>query len=161
MGDKNILLGTIASGIPVHSDYATGDNIVPPVGATISDVPYAQKVHSHAVENSICSFFPSKPTASQVIMAFPVTSAMTLPIGATNSLIKSGAAATALSTFTIYKNTTNVGTFQFSVAATTATFTVASAVSYTVGDIFKIVAPGTPDTTLADLYIAIVVSGTI
>lgn len=91
------------------------------------------------------------PTASMVIMRYPMPRPVTFPSGLTNSQGRAGTAATASTTFNIQKNGTNVGTMVFAASATTATFTMASSTSFATGDVLTVVAPATPDTTLASL----------
>ena len=62
-----------------------------------------------------------------------------------------GTAATAMATFEVQKNGVNVGTMVFAAAATTATFTMASATTFNAGDVLTLVAPAVPDATLANL----------
>ena len=62
-----------------------------------------------------------------------------------------GGAATATATYSIRKNGTTVGTMVFAPGATTATFTMGSATTYVAGDILTVVAPSSPDATLANL----------
>jgi hypothetical protein len=60
-------------------------------------------------------------------------------------------AATAETDFDIKKNGSSVGTLRFAASATTATFIMASETSLVASDQLEIIAPGTPDTTLADI----------
>ena len=81
------------------------------------------------------------------IFATPVT----FPAGLAGSYGTAGTAATAAASFTIAKNGTGVGTMAFAAGATSATFTMATATNFAGGDVLTIVAPGTPDATLANL----------
>lgn len=76
----------------------------------------------------------------------------TLPINLTGSQCKAAVAATAAATFTIKKNGASIGSFAFGIGGTTAAFTFAAAVTFTVGDTFEVFAPATHDATLADVY---------
>lgn len=95
-----------------------------------------------------------KPLDAQVIILSIVGGvSVSLPEDLTGSKGASGTVADALSTFTIYKNTTSIGTFQFAAAASTCTFTFSSGVTLNgdSGDYLKIIAPATADSTLADI----------
>ncbi len=94
-------------------------------------------------------------TASQVMARYVIARHVTLPASFTGSSFSAGTAPTAAATFTVAVNGTSVGTINFAAAATTATFTAASAVTITPGQILTVTAPATADTTLAN------VSGTL
>lgn len=66
------------------------------------------------------------------------------------SVAKAGTAATASAVFTVKQNGTSIGTFTFAANGTTATFAGAGG-TIAAGDKITIVAPGTQDTTLADI----------
>jgi len=93
-----------------------------------------------------------KPGAGATILRFVAPRAFTLPVGLTGSFCKANAAATALSSFTIKKNGSSIGTVNFAAASATATFTFASATSFAPGDVLSLDAPGSADSTLSDLY---------
>lgn len=67
-------------------------------------------------------------------------------------------ATTGAVTLAIKKNGASIGTVNFAAAATTATFTFASPVSFVAGDIITINAPVTADATLADVSINLLAS---
>ena len=91
------------------------------------------------------------PTASERIFHYIATRTVTLPAGLTNSQGVAKTAATAQTDFDIKKNGASVGTMRFAASATTATFIMASETSLVAGDELEIIAPATPDATLADL----------
>lgn len=93
------------------------------------------------------------PTADLVIFQFLAPRAFTIP--ATSGQAKAGTAATAQTNFSLQKNGTTFGTMRFAAAATTATFVNVTATSFAAGDELRIVAPSTPDTTLADLVFSL------
>jgi hypothetical protein len=95
------------------------------------------------------------PTASLVLVRYPFPRAVAFPSGLTSSRGVAGVAATAITDFDIQKNGVSVGTMRFAAAATIATFIMASATSFAAGDILTVVAPGTPDATLANLGFAL------
>ena len=76
---------------------------------------------------------------------------MTFPAGLGGSYGTAGTAATAAASFAIDKNGTSVGAMHFAAGATTASFTMASATTFAGGDVLTILAPATPDASLANL----------
>jgi hypothetical protein len=84
---------------------------------------------------------------------FPV--AVKLPAGLSGSFAKANTAATSSSTVTINKNGTSIGTMTWAGAGHDATFTFTADVTFAAGDILQLVAPGTPDATLADIGITL------
>lgn len=100
----------------------------------------------------------STPTASLVMLRYKFPRAVSFPSGLTNSQGVSGTAATAQTDFDIQKNNVSVGTMRFAAAATSATFIMASAQSFVAGDILTVVAPASPDATLAG--VSFVLAGT-
>lgn len=99
------------------------------------------------------------PTASQVLCDIPITKAETIPTSCTGSQAVSTATATGTATFTINKihagATTSAGTVAWSASGTTGAFTCASPTSFAAGDMLQVVAPSSPDATLAGLGITI------
>ncbi len=104
--------------------------------------------------------FSGKPAVSQNIFNYVCLDAWCFPaltgagLDTSNNqacLFKSLVAATASTTFTLKKNGASIGTANFAAAATTATFTVAADANFVSGDILTVTAPGSQDTTLADL----------
>lgn len=117
---------------------------------------YALEVNAGATEvvfspkpYDIGAYVPGVPTASQVVARIPAVRAFTLPASLTDSQGKAIVAATATTDFDIQKNGSSIGTMSFAAAATSATFTFPSAISFAAGDILAVVAPATPDATLA------------
>lgn len=91
------------------------------------------------------------PTASLVLLRYPFPRQAIFPSGLTNSRGVAGTAATAQTDFDLKKNGSSVGTMRFAAAATTATFIMASQTTFAAGDVLTVVAPATPDATLANL----------
>jgi len=91
------------------------------------------------------------PTASFVLIRYPFPRSVIFPSGLTNSRGVAGIAATAQSDFDLRKNAASVGTMRFAAGATTATFLMASQTTFAPGDVLTVVAPGTPDATLANI----------
>lgn len=93
-------------------------------------------------------------TDSEIVARFVAVRAFTIPVSATGSQAKAEAASTGDVSFELQKNGVAFGTVQFNISATGA-FTVASATSFAVGDVLKLVAPATADATLADVAISL------
>ena len=96
-------------------------------------------------------YSPGAPSASAILALIPAARAVTFPAGLIGSFGVSLVAATAVTNFDIRKNGSSVGTMTFAAAATTATFTAASAISLAAGDTIRVVAPATPDVTLSGI----------
>lgn len=133
--------GVVVNQGSVQACYCDGVNVVT-VGPANSagGLPY-----------DFAGFFFGLPGAGITMFSYAVARSCTLPVGLTGSVYTSGVAATASTTFPIKKNGSNVGSLNFAIGATTATFTMASATSLAPGDLLTVVAPGSPDATLADI----------
>ncbi|HKS89305.1 MAG TPA: hypothetical protein VJR70_07700, partial [Stellaceae bacterium] len=91
------------------------------------------------------------PTANQVVERYIFAAPVTFLAGLSGSFGAAGTAATAAAGFAIEKNGTAVGAMNFAAGATGATFTMTAATAFVAGDVLTIVAPATPDATLANL----------
>jgi hypothetical protein len=91
------------------------------------------------------------PGASQVIERYIFATPVTFPAGLAGSYGTAGIAATASASFAIQKNGATIGTMAFAASATSASFTMAGATSFAGGDVLTILAPASPDATLANL----------
>jgi putative tail protein len=112
---------------------------------------YVVKGTGQASSIIVSGSFSGKPTANLVLQSYVFAAAITIPTGLAGSRGTATTAATATTTFIIQKNGTNVGTMVFAPAAVTATFTMNSAIVFGAGDVLTVVAPPTPDATLANL----------
>jgi hypothetical protein len=90
-----------------------------------------------------------------VLARYPFPRTVVFPAGLTNSQGVAGTAATAQTDFDIKKNGSSVGTMRFAAAGTTASFIMASQTSFAAGDILTLVAPASPDATLANIGFAL------
>jgi hypothetical protein len=99
--------------------------------------------------------FPGSPTASQVLVRYPFPRTVYFPAALAGSEGVCGTAATAAAEFSIQKNGVEIGTCTFALGASTATFALASETQFDAGDILTLVAPASPDATLADLGLAL------
>jgi hypothetical protein len=106
------------------------------------------------------AFYPGIPTASAILVRVPVARAVGFVADFVGSYGKASAVATASTAFDIQKNGSSIGTATFALGASTATFASSggAAQSLAAGDVISIVAPGTPDATLAD--VGFVLAGT-
>lgn len=100
----------------------------------------------------------SAPTASLVMLRYKFPRAVSFPSGLTSSQGTAGAAATAQTDFDIQINGVSVGTMRFAAAGTSATFIMASPQAVAAGDILTVIAPASPDATLAG--VSFVLAGT-
>lgn len=89
----------------------------------------------------------------QTCMEVNVVRAFTLPASLTGSIAKLDTAATASTVFSITQNGTSIGSITFAASGTTGTFTFASPVTFAAGDIFRVIAPASPDATAAGLSV--------
>ncbi len=104
--------------------------------------------------NDIGFSVPDVMTDAEVVGLFVAVRPFTVPASGTGSQGKAGAASTGNVTFDLLKNGVSFGTVRFNVSAT-ASFTIASATSFAIGDVLKLVAPATADATLADVAISL------
>jgi len=95
--------------------------------------------------------WPGPPPASQLVERYIFATPVTFPAGLAGSYAGAGTAATAAASFPIAKNGSAVGSMAFAAGAAAASFTMASATAFGAGDVLTIVAPATPDASLANL----------
>lgn len=98
------------------------------------------------------------PSASLVMLRYKFPRAVTFPVGLTDSQGTAGTAATAQTDFDLRKNGVSVATMRFAAAATSATFIMASQQTFVATDVLTVIAPASPDATLAN--ISFVLAGT-
>lgn len=101
------------------------------------------------------TYTPDKPTNSMIMARIVVVRAFTLPAALSGSQATAGTAATGSTTIDLQKNGVSFGTVAWSASGTTGTFTSASGATFAAGDVLRIVAPATADTTLADISITL------
>ena len=94
-------------------------------------------------------------TDGEVLLEHPVAIPFTLPSGLSGSYAKANTAATSSTTVDVRKNGSSIGSIVWAGSATAATFSFTGAVSFAAGDILQLSAPGTHDTTLADIGITL------
>lgn len=84
------------------------------------------------------------------------TRACTLPASLTGSRAGVQYQPTGTVSYKIYKNTTEIGTLNFTAGSVAVTFTFASAVTFAAGDLLRVEALAVPDATLKGLYFTFV-----
>jgi len=100
----------------------------------------------------VAGFFSGIPSASALVIRIPLARAVSFPANFSGSHGVAGTAATASTVFDVQKNGASIGSITFAIAGTVATFTTTGGTSksFVAGDILSIVAPASPDATLAD-----------
>lgn len=101
----------------------------------------------------VTCFYPGIPTASAKMLRVPVARAVTFPANFSGSYFSASANATGTTVFDVQKNGSSIGSVSIAAGGTTATFTTTSGTSksFAAGDVISIIAPATPDATLADV----------
>jgi len=99
----------------------------------------------------ITAFKPGQPGPGELLLRLPVARRPRLATGLAGSRGSAGVAATAETDFDIRRNGTSIATMRFAAASDTATFIAAAENVLEAGDVLSIVAPATPDATLADV----------
>jgi phage-related tail fiber protein len=91
-----------------------------------------------------------KPDSSATVFVFPSVRSFTIAASYAGSRAVARTAATANTTFNIYKNGSAYGSFTFSAGSSSATFSGSPGV-VTASDTITVVAPAVPDASLADI----------
>lgn len=98
------------------------------------------------------------PDADAVCLRYAFPREVTFAAGLAPSQGVADIAATGDADFDIQQNGVSVGTMTFAAASATATFDMDDETVFEAGDVLTVIAPGTPDATLAD--ISFVLAGT-
>jgi hypothetical protein len=132
---------TIADVSIIFSGCASLLSDCAPVGATT--VPF-----------DMAFFVAGSPdVASRLLGAFPVTRDVFVESTASSHVAVAEVGPAAETIYIVKKNATNVGTVTFAAAATTGTVAFSADVSLAPGDVFKLVAPAAPDTTIENMAV--------
>ena len=106
----------------------------------------------------LSGLYPGVPAASVLLLRIPFARSVSFPSGLTASRGVATMAATAQTDFDIQLNGASVATMRFAASSSTATFIAASPINAVSGDVLSIIAPATPDSTLAN--VGFVLAGT-
>jgi hypothetical protein len=93
--------------------------------------------------------------SNEILLQHVLPVAIQIPIGATGSYAIANTAAASSTVFNMNKNGSSIGSITWAPSATTASFSFASAISFSAADILQIVAPSVPDSALANIGITI------
>ena len=99
----------------------------------------------------------TKPGAGEVVGALPIPVACKLPANLANSIARALTAATGSAAWTLSvipagsATETTIATITFAAGATLGTFSTQAAFALGVGDLVRLKAPATADSTLADI----------
>ena len=98
------------------------------------------------------AFYPGTPPADAKIFRGKLARAVTFPANFSGAQFAASAAAAASTVFDIQKNGASIGTCTIAAGGTTPTFATTGGTEQTfaAGDLLAIIAPATPDSTLAD-----------
>lgn len=97
--------------------------------------------------------------ASEVLLRTVVARRSRLKVDLAGSQGTAGVAATAETDLDVQRNGTSIGTIRFAASASIAVFIAVSETALEPGDLLEVIAPASPDATLAD--IAITLAGTL
>jgi len=126
----------------------TGITVTNPGGgqANITLTPYYR----------VGAFATTSPSANEVLLLHPATDAFTLAANLAGSVVKVGSNPAATFALSVTKNGTTVGTISISTSGVvTLTTTGGTTVVFAAGDLLSIVAPATPDASIANLAISL------
>jgi len=99
----------------------------------------------------VIGFYPGVPLASAILLRVPIARPVDFLENFAGAYAIATVASTASTVFDLQKNGVSIGSMTFALGATTATFSTGGTIAFASGDILVIIAPATPDTTLADI----------
>lgn len=108
----------------------------------------------HGTPYDIASAVVNKPAGNAKVFRFAAVRLFSIPANAVGSIFKAGTVSSGNAIFTMYKNSSIIGTIAFATGVANATCVVTAA-TFDVGDILGITAPPAQDTTLADIMFTI------
>lgn len=166
-GNRNLIVPTVSKIYLIYNNTSAAYTVtVKTSGGTGVVVPQGGRMFVYCDGTNVVSITgdaydvaamkAGKPSASEVVLRFVAVRPFTFLAAFAGSKAAAGTAATASTTFVVKKNgAAAFGTFNFAISATTATFTLASATAFAIGDVLTIEAPASPDATLADIAITL------
>lgn len=137
----NTPLGELDAAI---GDYSNSAGKIPRVNSAETSFEYIDSIYD------VGGCYAGLPGSDVVLMRFPFVRDINFPANLSGSKMIADTAATGSTVFSIQRNGLQVFTATFAASATEATFS-GSQVVFQNNDILTIVAPNTPDATLADL----------
>lgn len=121
---------------------------------------YNGSIWSNAlIPTTLSQFLRGSYTINRPIAHFVAPYDGVIPVNAAGSFFKATANATGARTFTIFKNTTQIGTILFSAGSSTGVVTLAAATLVNASDSIIIYAPSAVDATLIDISSTLVING--
>ena len=121
---------------------------------SLASVPahtYLIRGAGQASSSVVSGSFTGNPSANLILQSYVFAAPVTLPAGLSGSWGTATIAPTNPAIFGIQKNGAEIGTMKFAASASAATFTMGSPTDFNAGDVLTVVAPATPDATLANL----------
>ena len=100
-------------------------------------------------------YYNGKPGDAEIIMKVVAVRAFTLPSGLIGSQGYATTVSTAAASFGLEKNGASIGSVDFALGASTATFTFTSDVTFAAGDRLELIAPTPQDSLLAAISITL------
>ena len=140
--DMNAPLGELDSAI---GDFTGNKGQIPRVNSGESSLEYFDSSYD------VGGAYNGSPTASLVLMRFPFVREIMFEAGMSLSKFVAGTAATGSTVFSLRKNGVEFATATFGAGAKAATFSCPLNTVFGPGNTLTVVAPGSPDATLADL----------
>jgi hypothetical protein len=107
---------------------------------------------------NVSMYCEGAPTASEIVGIFACPAALNLAASATNSQAIAGTDSTGTATWTLEKNGSSIGTIVFSASTAAGVFTGISSTNFVAGDLIQLIAPSSPDATLANVAFTLVLT---
>ena len=155
--DMRALYGAAGSGGTDAEDVAVDDAGGYFTGADVEAVLQEIGTELASQPFDVLAFYPGIPTASAKVVRVPIARAVTFAANFAGSYFTASANATGTTVFDVQKNGSSIGSVSIAAGGTTATFTTSGGTSksFSAGDVLALIAPSTPDATLADVGFAL------
>lgn len=125
------------------------------VTGTLADANLSS-LHQSLINGAVGIYKTGKPDAGEILWEGAVTFALRFPSSLTGSYAKSNTAnATSSSVYTLYKNGVSFATITFTSGGSSGSVTAASNTDFAAGDILKVSAPASQDTTLSGVNLTL------
>jgi len=115
----------------------------------LSPTPVLPSILADALGFEIATYFATTFGSSDIALKYVATLAFHIPANMALTQVHAETAATASTVFSVQKNNVQVGTMTFGVGGIIPTYVMASQTNFVAGDRLTIVAPASPDATLA------------